>query len=143
MSVLLHEMMHHWQEYFGSKQGRAKYSYHDKEWAAKMRSVGLMPSNTGAIGGKETGTQMDHYVIPGGLFAQAFADLAKTGWKLNLQSAPTRGAPKGPDSKTKFSCPCGQNAWGKPDLAIRCDLCNARMRPELKAGSYDQQQAAE
>jgi hypothetical protein len=52
-----------------------------------MKGVGLQPSSTGAVGGKETGHRVSHYVIPGGLFAKAFAELASTRWRLNLQSA--------------------------------------------------------
>ena len=93
-----------------------------------MKAIGLQPSNTGMVGGKETGQQMSHYIIPGGPFAKAFAKLAATGWKLNLQSAHRPGAKGGTNSKTKFTCPaCGQNAWGKPDLAIICKPCGADM----------------
>ena len=130
-------MVHLWQQAFGQPSSR---SYHNKEWAAKMKAIGLMPSSTGAVGGKETGQRVTHYIIPGGPFTQAFAALANTGWKLNLQSAPHAGGTKAPPSKVKFSCAlCDQNAWGKPDLAIRCDLCNARMLPERPATqSYEQ-----
>jgi ribosomal protein S27E len=80
------------------------------------------------VGGKETGQQMQHYVIPGGRFANAFAALAATGWKLNLESAHRPGEQRGPSSKTKFTCSgCGQNCWGKPDLMVRCDPCGALM----------------
>ena len=120
-------MTHAWQYRFGKPGSRG---YHNKEWAAKMKAIGLMPSNTGAVGGKETGQQMTHYILPDKAFAQAFAELAATGWKLNLQSTIFAGGSKAPSSKVKFSCGlCDQNAWGKPDLAIRCDLCNARMLP--------------
>src|SRR5262249_24040287 len=109
-SVLVHEMAHVWQQQYGKPASRG---YHNKEWAAKMKTIGLQPSNTGAVGGKETGQQMQHYVIPGGPFAGACAALAATGWKLNLESAPRPGEQRGPNSKTKFTCSgCGQNAWG-------------------------------
>ena len=94
-----------------------------------MKSIGLMPSSTGAVGGKETGARMSDYILPGGAFSQAYAKLAATGWKLNLQSAPRQG-PKGmtANSKTKFTCSsCGQNAWGKPDLKILCQPCGKPM----------------
>jgi hypothetical protein len=72
---------------------------------------------------------MDHYVIPGGAFEQSYERLAATGWKLNLESAPRPGEQRGPNSKTKFSCSrCGQNAWGKPDLAVTCTPCRMEMR---------------
>ena len=72
---------------------------------------------------------MAHYVIPGGPFARALAKLAATGWKSqNLQSAHRPGQKGGVNSKTKFTCTsCGQNAWGKPDLAIICLPCEIQM----------------
>jgi hypothetical protein len=124
--TLAHEMTHVWQQAFGMP---SKRGYHNKEWAAKMKSIGLQPSNTGMVGGKETGQKMSDYIIPGGLFDKSFAKLAATGWKLNLQSAHRPGAQGGASGKTKFTCTkCGQNAWGKPELAIICELCGCRMR---------------
>ena len=69
-----------------------------------MKAIGLQPSNTGAVGGKETGQQMTHYIIAGGPFAKAFAKLAATGWKLNLQSA-HRPGPNAAEHKAKSTCP--------------------------------------
>lgn len=124
-SVLVHEMAHCWQQQYGKPSARG---YHNKEWAAKMRAIGLYPSNTGGVGGKETGQRMQHYIVPGGPFAQAFAELSATGWRLNLQSAIRAGAEPGRESKNKFTCGgCGQNAWGKPDLAIVCEPCGLKM----------------
>jgi hypothetical protein len=80
------------------------------------------------VGGKETGQKMMDYIIPNAAFVTAYAKLAATGWKLNLQSAHRPGAKGGTKSKTKFTCPaCGQNAWGKPDLEIICKPCGADM----------------
>ena len=133
--TLVHEMVHLWQHVYGQPSAGG---YHNREWARKMKEVGLQPSSTGEIGGKESGSRMMDYVIPDGPFAKAFAKLAATGWKMNLESAP-RSGPKsgggGPEgggsSKTKVTCPhCGQNAWGKPDLAILCAPCGAPMTPE-------------
>ena len=86
---------------------------------------------------------MTHYIIPGGLFSNVFVGLAATGWKLNLQSTHRPGPAGGkPNSKTKFTCPsCGQNAWGKPDLAIGCKSCGfVDMVSAVQA--YEQQEAA-
>jgi hypothetical protein len=96
---------------------------------------GLQPSSTGMVGGKETGQRMSDYIIPGGPFTKAYARLAAKGWKLNLQSAHRPGPKGGINSKTKFTCSsCGQNAWGKPDLAILCKPCKVQMRePKLAA----------
>ena len=67
-----------------------------------MKSIGLQPSTTGAVGGKETGQHVTHYIIPGGPFSKAFEKLAAKGWKLNLQSALASGPNGGNNSKTKF-----------------------------------------
>jgi hypothetical protein len=114
-------MTHVWQHVHGKPSARG---YHNREWAAKMKAIGLQPSSTGMVGGKETGQRMSDYVIPDGPFTKAYAKLATTGWRMNLQSAPRPGAKGGVNSKTKFTCSsCGQNAWGKPQLAIGCKLC--------------------
>jgi hypothetical protein len=52
LSTLVHEMAHLWQHHYGTpSRGR----YHNAEWAAKMKAVGLIPSHTGRPGGRETG----------------------------------------------------------------------------------------
>src|SRR5262249_14968218 len=55
LSTLVHEMVHLWQHHFGKPSRR---TYHNKEWAAKMKAVGLVPSDSGEPGGKETGQHM-------------------------------------------------------------------------------------
>lgn len=72
LSTLAHEMVHQWQ-YHRGKPGRR--GYHNKEWAQRMESIGLMPSNTGQPGGRKVGEQMTHYIIDGGPFARACAQL--------------------------------------------------------------------
>jgi hypothetical protein len=119
--TLVHEMTHVWQHVFGKPSARG---YHNKEWAAKMKAIGLQPSNTGMVGGKETGQRMMDYIIPGGRFEQAYDKLSLTGWRLNLQSAHRPGGQKAPNSKVKFTCAvCGQNVWGKPDTGVLCLFC--------------------
>ena len=78
LSTLVHEMVHLWQQHHG-KSGRGRY--HNREWAEKMKQVGLYPSNTGKPGGREVGQQMTHYVIEGGAFAVAFEALASGGFR--------------------------------------------------------------
>ena len=93
-----------------------------------MKSVGLQPSSTGMVGGKETGQHVSHYVVPNGRFARAFAKLAATGWRLNLQSA-HQVKPKSPTSKIKYTCPsCALNVWGKPDIEVVCKQCGTDMQ---------------
>jgi hypothetical protein len=38
-----------------------------------MKAIGLQPSSTGMVGGKETGQHMSDYEIPGGPFSTAFS----------------------------------------------------------------------
>lgn len=79
MQTLVHEMVHLWQHEFGKPSHRA---YHNKEWADKMESIGLMPSDTGEPGGKRTGQRMSDYPIEGGAFYLQCVVFAKMGYKL-------------------------------------------------------------
>jgi hypothetical protein len=127
IGTLVHEQVHCWEVVHGTAPKR---HYHNRTWAQKMISIGLMPSSTGAVGGKITGIRMTHYILPDGAFAKAFADLAATGWKLNLQSAPALGREGKRASHTKFICPqCGANVRGKPGSAVACWACMAQMLP--------------
>lgn len=67
LQTLVHEMAHCWQHCNG-KPGRR--GYHNKQWAMKMEKIGLMPSSTGAPGGRTTGEHMQDYPIKGGAFIQ-------------------------------------------------------------------------
>jgi hypothetical protein len=137
VSILLHEMTHEWRHVCGTAPKRS--GYHDRQWSGKMQALGLMPSSNGMVGGRTTGAKMAHYIIDGGPFSQAYPELAASGWKLHLESTPYRGETRAPNSKTKFMCPgCGQNAWGKPDLAIACIPCATPMLPEVPVQSYDE-----
>src|SRR5947209_2468080 len=70
LSTLAHEMCHVWQHHYG-KQPRK--GYHDRQWAAKMHEIGLIPTATGEQGGKETGQKVSHLIEETGRFAQAVA----------------------------------------------------------------------
>lgn len=80
LQTLCHEMAHQWQEHFGNP-GRRRY--HNKEWGAKMESIGLMPSSTGKPGGKRTGEQMMDYAIEGGAFEKASQELLTNEYRLS------------------------------------------------------------
>ena len=77
LQTIVHEMCHNWQH----SQGKpSRNGYHNKQWAAKMEQIGLMPSHTGLPGGKKTGQRMSDYPIPGGAFersAKAFIRQSK------------------------------------------------------------------
>jgi len=122
LSTLAHEMAHVWQQTHG-KAPRA--AYHDRQWAAKMKEIGLHPTTTGEPGGKETGQSVTHYIIPDGAYARAYAKLAKTGFQLNWQSHPfSSERKKKAASKTKYTCPtCNTNAWAKPETSLICGAC--------------------
>ena len=77
--TLVHEMCHMYQQDFGVPSAR---TYHNKEWADKMESMGLMPSSTGRPGGKRTGQSMSDYPIEGGKFYQACLNFAQLGFQL-------------------------------------------------------------
>jgi hypothetical protein len=122
LSTLVHEMCHVWQETYGNPSRRG---YHNREWAAKMREVGLQPTSTGKPVGMETGQAVTHYILLDGRYTQAYTKLAATGFQLHWQSISYAGQGSAKkSSKTKFSCPeCGQNAWAKPGALLICGVC--------------------
>ncbi|EJD3148794.1 SprT-like domain-containing protein [Salmonella enterica] len=149
LQTLVHEMAHAWQFHFGDPGRRA---YHNKEWADKMESIGLMPSSTGKPGGARTGEKMADYAIEGGLFMQATDELLATGFQVSwLDRHPPADAaglliagdddfagdevgellepkPGNRSNRDKYRCPlCGDQAWGKPGLKLLCGKgdCNA------------------
>lgn len=125
LSTLAHEMVHLWQAHCGKP---SRVAYHNKEWAAKMKEIGLQPSDSGKPGGKETGQKMTHYIIEGGAFELAAAELVRGGFTLSWADAasgaeaPTKAKKSG--SRVKFTCPeCAANAWGKSGLKLICGEC--------------------
>jgi hypothetical protein len=146
LSTLAHEMVHQWQHHHG-KPGRR--GYHNAEWASRMETIGLMPSNTGAPDGKRTGEKMDHYIIDGGPFAVACASLLVEPFTINwldrmaiMPKAPPEAdippdlaalgiEPAKPGkrvgNRVKYRCvTCKMQAWGKPGLPLLCGTCQAR-----------------
>jgi predicted SprT family Zn-dependent metalloprotease len=123
LSTLVHEMAHVWQHRYGHpSRGR----YHNREWAGKMKALGLQPSSTGKVGGKETGQHVSHYIIDEGPYAQSYDRLARSGFKLTWNSRSPNT--KRRESKVKYSCPgCQQNAWAKPDASLVCGHCQLPM----------------
>jgi hypothetical protein len=128
LSTLVHEMVHLWQAHFGNPSRKA---YHNKEWAEKMKSIGLQPSDTGETGGKETGQKMNHYIIAGGAFDKANAVLLQGGFALSWADAAIIdkvAKPKKSGARVKYTCPgCGANAWGKGELHLICADCDQSM----------------
>ena len=122
LSTLVHEMVHQWQAWFGKP---SRSGYHNKEWADKMESVGLMPSDTGQPGGRRTGQKVTHYIVAGGSFERVTADLIASGFAIELVEFTSKPQPKKRDSKTRYQCPgCHTKAWAKPDVKLTCDDCD-------------------
>lgn len=122
--TLVHEMVHQWQEDFGKP---SKSGYHNRQWADKMAEIGLIPSDTGLPGGKQTGSRMTHYIDPDGAFKQAF-DAMPQGLRLPWLAGP--GMQKQTKrNKVVYQCPeCGSKVWGKPDMNV---LCGEHEQPVL------------
>jgi predicted SprT family Zn-dependent metalloprotease len=137
LSTLVHEMCHLWQHHFG-KPSRA--SYHNKEWAAKMREAGLLPTDTGLPGGKDTGQKVTHLIEQGGRFERACTAYLATAPAIlyhdragDGEADPARK--KKAASKTKYTCPaCGLNAWAKPAARLICGDCSEEMEAEEQPG---------
>lgn len=72
LSTLVHEKVHLWQYRFGTP---GKRHYHNREFANKMRNLGLQPTADGKPGGRETGYSMHHLIVPDGPFERAAREL--------------------------------------------------------------------
>lgn len=133
LSTLAHEMVHVWQKEYG-KAGRGRY--HNRQFAAKMHSIGLMPSATGKPGGDLTGDHMSHYILPQGPFIISCSRFLER-YRLTWESAIPRKEESGPkpedeggstQTRAKFTCPnCVLNAWAKPAARLVCHDCSAEL----------------
>src|SRR5260370_21620990 len=72
LSTLAHEMCHLWQHHFGK---RPSGGYHNRQWAAKMHEIELIPTDTGELGGKETGQKRTHVIEENDRFSCAVPKL--------------------------------------------------------------------
>lgn len=125
LSTLVHEMVHCWEVYNGSAPRRC---YHNKQWADKMQDIGLMPSSTGAKGGKRTGQNMSHYIIESDItdFNRATKKFLNSGWSFDWKDHFVITKKKPGKPKIKYECPeCGARVWGKEELLVSCKPCNA------------------
>jgi predicted SprT family Zn-dependent metalloprotease len=125
LSTLAHEMVHLEQHHFGKT---SRSGYHNKQWVGLMRRVGLIPSDTAAPGGKETGQSVSHYIEAGGRFEQSCAALIGSGFSMPYvelwDEADGKAKKKKAASKTKYTCPtCNGNAWAKPETKLICGEC--------------------
>lgn len=146
LQTVAHEMCHLWQAHFGTP---SRSGYHNREWAAKMQAIGLMPSDTGKPGGNTTGQHMGDYVIESGRFQAVATRLIASGFALTWHDTleiedqpvvlvlPGHGQAHKPRPKPSFSgkrrkyvCPqCQAAAWGRPELSLICGTCRRAMPP--------------
>jgi predicted SprT family Zn-dependent metalloprotease len=125
ISTCVHEMVHQWQHHFGHPGRRG---YHNKQWAAKMRAIGLIPSHTGEPGGKQTGQSITHYIEDFGPYDTKWRELESSGFRVDYQDRNAAQLDKPHKEKVRYACPvCAIHAWGKPDLRIVCEACGQRM----------------
>lgn len=142
LSTLAHEMAHLSQFHFGK---RGRMGYHCREWADRMISIGLQPSNTGRPGGRQTGYQMTHFIIEHGPFDILTHELIDDGFRLSwletdvpvADLAPVKAPPSPENSdgshRWKYTCPtCGFNAWAKPHAPVGCWRCQVAMPRNIK-----------
>ena len=119
---------------------RSRSAYHNREWAGEMLRLGLHPSNTGRPGGRMTGQQVSHFIMPGSRFDLAAQELLATGFVITwFDHHGVRREPFDPDAlivrarsglRIKFCCPdCHASAWGKASLNLFCLDCQQVMRP--------------
>lgn len=140
MQVLVHEMVHQWQQHYG-KPGRG--GYHNREWADKCLSIGLKPMNVDAPE-SETGDKINTVLIKGGKAMLVLANMPEEiaiAFYAEIIGNPDPGKdgddgkerPSDPTpvpkpksgSRTKYTCNmCGTNLWGKAGVRISCMDCN-------------------
>ncbi|RVH60079.1 sprT domain-containing protein [Sinorhizobium meliloti] len=130
LATLVHEMVHLWQHHEG-KPGRGRY--HNREWADRMKLLGLQPTDNGDETGKETGETVGHLIVPAGPFDQAADKLIGREFAIIWKEAPLplESTGKGeaepetlePKSgkRVRYCCPeCDLKAWAKHDARLMC-----------------------
>jgi len=133
LSTLVHEMVHLWQYHYAAP---GRKGYHNLEWAARMKILGLYPSDTGEPGGRETGDRVTHYIVEDGPFDGACRSLLADGFRLSwidndriladLRPPTSKAQPGLTDrsNRLKFTCPrCASNAWARPSGSFICGQC--------------------
>jgi hypothetical protein len=142
LSTLVHEQVHLWQNCYATP-GRS--GYHNRQWAEKMKTIGLHPSNTGRPGGKELGDRMSHYIIEDGPFKRAAVDLVKSGFQIEWREPErqrdalvevggngSKIAPRGSrgGKRVRYVCPkCDEYGYSGHNANIACGEHLLRLEP--------------
>lgn len=129
LSTLVHEMIHKWQWNFANP---SRTGYHNREWAEKMKSVGLQPTHDGTPNGKETGQKMTHIIVAGDIFDLLADKYLASGFKIDWSGSQlSRISKPRTKSKFKYECPtCSMRAWAKKDSKLMCGSCEEHMEME-------------
>ena len=124
VSTVVHEMVHLEVE----EEGKAsRNGYHSRCWSNKMEAIGLMPSSTGAAGGKKTGQRVSHYIIDGGRFDTAFKEIPKE-FLLPWSCSDLELVKKQVQKRSKYVCETDNiKVYGKQEIFLRCGICNGMM----------------
>lgn len=129
LGTLVHEMVHLWQHHHG-QPGRGRY--HNRQWADKMKEVGLHPTDDGTADGKETGEAVGHLIIDAGPFDQAASRLIARDFVIAWKETPPARSTRGdgvaePETlqksgkRVRYCCPtCDLKAWAKHDARLMC-----------------------
>lgn len=130
LATLVHEMVHLWQHHQG-EPGRGRY--HNREWAEKMKSIGLQPTDTGSEGGNEIGESVGHFIIEKGSFDAAADKLLAREFGLvwkEIPEAPITAEGEGEaqpvttqksGKRVRYCCPaCDLKAWAKHEARLMC-----------------------
>lgn len=131
LATLVHEMTHLEQQEYGTP---GKNGHHNREWVGLMERVGLIPSDTGQPGGKQTGRKVTHYIDPEGPFVEAHYMLVKGGFDLLYFTKPRAAAEakKKDLSKVKHECSvCGFKAWARQGANLICGDCDEHLVGEV------------
>jgi len=135
LQTLAHEMCHLWeyqQPGYNSNNNR-----HTKLWADKMESIGLMPSSTGKIGGKRTGSKVLDYIIDYSPFAMEAQSILDNNREIAYLLGKLIKAKESRINKTyKYVCPlCKCTLRGKSGLDIICGVCMETMDEVVKTNA--------
>ncbi|MDF3889010.1 sprT domain-containing protein [Cupriavidus basilensis] len=157
LQTLVKEMVHIWQLHHG-KPGRGRYC--NKQFAEKMKSLGLVPTSTGEPGGAEVGDKVMSYPGPGGRFLQVCEALLQTEFRISwMDRHPIRpehiATPEGLESDPAATALVELGAFSIPEVAdlaeevgpkntsnrtkytcITCEL-NVWGKPELRIGCLE------
>lgn len=102
LATLVHEAVHCLQAEIGIP---GRHGYHNKEWVAMMEATGLIPSDTGAEGGKKVGDKVSHYILKGGRFDRAADDLLDEHFVLSWLDRFPMAVPQGMFIPSEYQAP--------------------------------------